>query len=174
MNWLDIVIIVIAVIRAYIGWNQGFIRAVISIAGLIVGILLAGQFADDLAEVMGGAQWAYFVAFAIILIVVLIISDIIGGILKKFTKLAMMGWLDSLAGMVLGLLIGAVAVAAVLASAGAWATALLPEHEIIDSAKQGMSTAIGDSALAELLIDKFRLVLGLLPDKFDAIQKFFE
>ena len=173
MNWLDIVIIVIAVIRAYIGWNQGFIRAVISIAGLIVGILLAGQFADDLAELMGGAQWAYFVAFAIILIVVLIISDIIGGILKKFTKLAMMGWLDSLAGMVLGLLVGAVAVAAILAAAGAWAH-LLPEHEIIESAKQGMSKAIADSSLAELLIDKFRLVLGLLPEKFDTIQKFFE
>jgi membrane protein required for colicin V production len=174
MNWwLDIVIIVIAVIRAYIGWNQGFIRAAFSIVGLIVGILLAGQLADDLAETLGGAQWAYFVAFAIILIGVLVIADIIGGILKKFTRLVMLGWLDSLGGMILGLMIGALVVAAILTAAGAWAY-LLPEHEIVESAKQGMSKAIGDSVLAELLIDKFRLVLSLLPGKFDAVREFFD
>lgn len=174
MNWLDILIIVIAVIGAYIGWKQGLIRAAFSIVGLIIGIVLAGQWADSLAEALGGAQWAYFVAFAIILIAVLIIANIIGGILKQFTKVVMMDWLDSsFGGMVLGFLIGAFTIAAILSSAGAWADSL-PQHEIAESLKQGMSQAIGESALAELLIDKFRLVLGLLPDKFDAIHKFFD
>ena len=174
MGWLlDIVIIVIAGICAYIGWRQGLIRATFSIVGLIVGIVLAGLLADDLAEKISGAQWAYFAAFAIILIVVLIIANIIGGILKQFTKFVIMGWLDSLGGMVSGLLIGAIAIAAILASAGAWADSL-PQNEIVEAAKQGMSEAIGDSFLAELLIDKFRLVLALLPGNFDAIQIFFE
>jgi len=173
MNWLDIVIIVIAGICAYMGFRQGLIRAAFSIVGLIVGIVLAGQLADNLAELLGGAQWAYFISFAIILIIVLVIANIIGGILKQFTRLVMISWLDSLGGMVLGFLIGAIAVAAILAAAGAWADSL-PPYEVIESAKQGMSKAIGDSALAELLIDKFRLVLGLLPEKYDAIRNFFE
>ncbi len=172
MNWLDIVIIVIAGICAYIGWRQGLIRAAFSIVGLIVGIVVAGQLADVLAEKISGAQWAYFVSFAIILIVVLVIANIVGGILKQFTKFLMIGWLDSLGGLVLGFFIGAIAIAAILSSAGAWAS--LPEHDIAEAARQGMSKAIGDSFLAELLIDKFRLVLGLLPSKFDAIREFFD
>ena len=174
MGWLlDILIIVIACVCAYIGFRQGLIRAAFSIVGLIVGILLAGWFADDLAEKISGAQWAYFLSFAIILIVVLIIANIVGGIIKKFIDLAMMGLLDSLGGMVLGLLIGAIAIAAILASAGAWADSV-PKTEIDEAVRQGMSKAIGNSALAELLIDKFRLVLGLLPGNFDAVREFFE
>lgn len=173
MNWLDIVIIVVAGICGYMGFRQGIIRAAFSIVGLIVGIVLAGQLADNLAELLGGAQWAYFISFAVILIIVLVAANIIGGILKQFTKIVMMGWLDSLGGMVFGLLIGATAIAAILAAAGAWANSL-PPYEIIESTKQGMSKAISDSALAELLIDNFRLVLGLLPEKYDAIQDFFE
>jgi len=172
MNWLDIVIIIVAVICAYIGFRQGIITAAFTVIGLIIGIVLAGQLADDLGETISGGQWAYFLAFAFILIVVLVIANIAGGILKKINRFVMMGWLDSLGGMVIGFLIGAFAVAAILAAAGAWADSL-PQHEIIESAKEGMSRAIGGSAIAELLIDKFRLVLGLLPGKFDAVREFF-
>jgi len=172
MNWLDVVIIIVAVICAYIGFRQGIITAAFTIIGLIVGIVLAGQFADDLGETISGGQWAYFLAFAIILIVVLVIANITGSILKKLNRFVMMGWWDSLGGMVIGFLIGAFAVAAILAAAGAWADSL-PQNEIIESARHGMSRAIGGSAIAELLIDKFRLVLGLLPGKFDAVREFF-
>ncbi len=172
---LDMVIIIIAGICAYIGWRQGLIRAAFSIVGLIVGIMLAGQLADDLAEKISGAQWAYFATFAIILIGLLVIANIIGRILEQFTKFAIIGWLDSLGGMLSGLFIGAIAIAAILASAGAWADSLRENgNEIVEAVKQGMSEAIGDSFLAELLIYKFRLVLALLPGNFDAIQKFFE
>ena len=83
MNWLDIVIIILAVIGAYMGWKQGLIRMAFTLVGLIIGIVLAGQWADGLGELFSpnGAQWAYFLAFAIILIVVLLAANIIGGIL---------------------------------------------------------------------------------------------
>ena len=172
MNWLDIVIIIIAVIGAYMGWKQGLIRMAFTIVGLIIGIVLAGQWADPFAEKLSpsGAQWAYFLAFAIILIVILLAANIIGGILHRFLKIIMMGWLDSLGGIVLGFLLGALAIAAILASLGAWAQ-YLPQSEMLEST---MGSAIGGSALAELLIDKFGIILGLLPEKFDAIQDFFQ
>ena len=170
MSWLDIIIIIIAVLGAYIGWKQGLIRMAFTIVGLIIGIVLAGQWADPFAEKLSpsGAQWAYFLSFAVILIVVLLAANIIGGILHRFLKIIMMGWLDSLGGIVLGLCVGALVVAAILTAVGPWA----------ENAPMGFGSklveAIGDSSLAEFLMDKFGLLLGLLPGEFDAVKDFFK
>ena len=169
MNWVDIVIIIIALIGAYVGWKHGLIRTAFSIVGLLVGVVLAGQWSDSLADKLSpaGAQWAYIVAFAIILIVVLIAANVAGAILQRFIKLIFMGWLDSLGGIVLGLCIGALLVAAILSSVGLWA------HYVPGEFESGLAGAIGDSALAKLLVDKFGLLLGLLPGEFDAVRDFF-
>ncbi len=169
MNWVDAIIIFIALISAYIGYKQGLIRTVFSFIGLIVGVVLAGQWSDSLADLLSSdrAQWAYIVAFAIILIVVLVAANLAGAVLKGFIKFIMLGWLDSLGGIVLGLLVGAIAVAAILTSVGLWA------HYVPGGVESTSAKAIGSSALANLLIDNFGLVLGLLPGEFDAVKEFF-
>ena len=70
MNWLDIVIIVVAVLLGIAGLRQGIIKTVIGIAGLIGGIVLAGRYYDELAARLSpaGATWANIAAYAIILI----------------------------------------------------------------------------------------------------------
>ena len=50
MNWVDAIIIVIALIGAYLGYKNGLIRAVFSIVGLVVGVVVAGQWSDSLAD----------------------------------------------------------------------------------------------------------------------------
>ncbi len=50
MNWLDIVILVVVVIPVFLGLRIGIIKAVLSLTGLIVGIILAGQFYEPLSE----------------------------------------------------------------------------------------------------------------------------
>ena len=169
MNWVDAIIIIVALISAYIGYKQGLIRTVFSFIGLIVGVVLAGQWSDSLANLLSSdrAQWAYIVAFAIILIVVLVAANLAGAVLKGFIKFMMLGWLDSLGGIVLGLLVGAIAVAAILTSVGLWA------HYVPGTVESTSAKAIGGSALANLLIDNFGLVLGLLPGEFDAVKEFF-
>ncbi len=176
MNWVDIVIIVIALLGAYKGLKQGLIRTVFTAIGLIVGIALAGQWSDSLADKLssGEAQWAYITAFAIIVIVVLITANIIGAILKRFIKIIMIGWLDSLGGTVLGFCVGALLAAAILASLGSWAHNEAMNNKVIGfEIESELTEAIGDSSLAELLIDNFGLVLGLLPGEFDAVKGFF-
>ena len=42
MNWLDIAILVILVITAFTGLRRGLIKSVLSLAGLVIGIFLAG------------------------------------------------------------------------------------------------------------------------------------
>lgn len=171
MNWVDITIIVVAVIGAYVGWRHGLIRTIFTLVGLIVGVVLAGQWSEGMAEVFSpsGAQWAYIAAFAIIMAIVVVIANIFGKTLQAFFKLIMMGWLDSIGGIIIGFLLGALAIAAVLSS-----TALYVNDPgapwRYDST---LVKAIGDSVLAEMLIDDFGLLLGLLPAEFDSVKEFF-
>ena len=67
MNWLDIVIIVLLAIQFFTGLTTGFIRGLLSLIGLVAGIILAGQFYTQLAGALTfihDDRWADFAAFA--------------------------------------------------------------------------------------------------------------
>ena len=42
MSWLDLVIVVVLAISTFLGLRMGIIKAVLSLAGVIVGVVLAG------------------------------------------------------------------------------------------------------------------------------------
>ena len=162
MNWLDIVILVIIAIDTLLGLWVGLIKAALFLAGIIVGVILAGRFYTPLSQLLSfipseGA--AKVVAFAIILVGVMIIAVLLAVLLKRFTSLVMLGWVDRLGGAVFGLLLGAIFCGALLAM---WAKFL------------GVGGAIDGSALAPILLDRFPMVLALLPGEFDAVRSFFQ
>ncbi len=161
MNWLDIVIIVVAVLLGIVGLRQGIIRAVFGIAGLIGGIVLAGRYYGGLAAVLSpsGATWANIAAYAIILIATLIVAGVVGWLVAKLVHIVMLGWLDRLVGCVLGVIIGGLLCAAVLAIVGKY----YPSTE----------TVISQSGIAKFLMGGFPLLLALLPEEFDFIRDFF-
>jgi len=161
MNWLDIVIIVVAVLLGLTGLRQGIIRTVVGIAGLIGGIVLAGRYYDELAAVLSssGATWASIAAYAIILFGTLIVAGVVGHFVAKLVHFAALGWLDRLVGFILGVVIGGLICAAVLAIVGKY--------------YPGAEAVISQSGLARFLMDQFPLLLALLPEEFDFIRDFF-
>jgi len=161
MNWLDIVIIVVAVLLGLAGLRQGIIKTVFGIAGLIVGIVLAGRYYDELAALLSssGATWANIAAYAIILIATLIVAGVIGWFVAKLVHLVLLGWLDRLVGCVLGVFIGGLLCAAVLA--------------IVVKYYPGTEAVISQSGVAKFLMEGFPLLLDLLPGEFDFIRDFF-
>ena len=161
MNWLDIVIIVVAVLLGIVGLRQGIIRTVFGIAGLIGGIVLAGRYYGGLAAVLSpsGATWANIAAYAIILIATLIVAGVVGSLVAKLVHFVMLGWLDRLVGCVLGVVIGGLLCAAVLA--------------IVAKYYPGSVATISQSGLARFLMEQFPLLLALLPEEFDFIRDFF-
>jgi membrane protein required for colicin V production len=161
MNWLDIVIIVVAVLLGILGLRQGIIKTVFGIAGLIGGIVLAGRYYDGLAALLSpsGATWANIAAYAIILFATLIVAAVIGSLVAKLVHLVMLGWLDRLVGFILGVFIGGLLCAAVLA--------------IIGKHYPGSEPVISQSGLARFLMEQFPLLLALLPEEFDFISDFF-
>jgi membrane protein required for colicin V production len=161
MNWLDIVIIVVAVLLGLVGLRQGIIKTVFGIAGLIGGIVLAGRYYDELAALLSpsGATWVNIAAYAIILIATLIVAGVVGHFVAKLVHFAALGWIDRLVGCVLGVFIGGLICAAILA--------------IVLKYYPGAETVISQSGLARFLMEGFPLLLALLPQDFDFIRDFF-
>lgn len=168
MSWVDIVIIAGAIIGAIAGYKQGLVLSIFSFLGLVAGVAIAGAASDSLAEKLSssGALWAYVVSFAIILIIVMVIFSILGHVVKGLIKIIMLGWVDSLGGALLGLFVGGLLIAALFIAIGKWAAG--------EPGTTSVGTAIGNSALAHFLIDTFRLLLGLLPHRFDAVNNLFK
>jgi membrane protein required for colicin V production len=161
MNWLDIVIIVVAVLLGIAGLRQGIIRTVFGIAGLIGGIVLAGRYYGGLAALLSpaGATWANITAYAIILLATLIVAGVVGSLVAKLVNFAALGWLDRLVGFILGIVIGGLLCAAILAIVGKY--------------YPGAEAVISQSVIAKFLMEQFPLLLALLPAEFDFIRDFF-
>ena len=162
MSWLDIAIIVVIGITAFVGLKNGIIKTVLTLAGVIVGVILAGLFYVALADrltFIPQETLARVAAFAIILIAVILIASIIAGVLKWLASIVLLGWVNRLGGAFLGLIMGAIFCGALLAI---WTKFL------------GIAEPIAESALATFLLDRFPVVLALLPAEFDSVRSFFQ
>lgn len=162
MNWLDIIIIVLLAISTLMGLRIGIIKAILSLAGVIIGVILAGRFYPALAQQLTfipQENLAKIAAFAIILIGIMVVAGILASMLKWLASMVLLGWVNRLGGAAFGLVLGAIACSALLAI---WAKFL------------GSGGPIGDSGLAGLLLDRFPVILALLPEEFDAVRSFFQ
>ncbi len=162
MNWLDIIIIIVIIISAFIGLWNGLIKTILSLAGSIVGVVLAGRYYVLLSEQLSFINQenvAKIVAFVIILFGVMIIAWVIASLMKWSISAIGLGWINRLSGAVFGLVLGAIFCGALLAI---WVKFV------------GIGTPVAESGLASLLLDQFRLVLALLPGEFDEVRFFFQ
>ena len=160
MNWLDIVLLIALIAAAFTGLAQGLIKAVLTLAGLIVGVILASNFYAALGSVLGfipNETAARIVAYILILITVMIITNILARPLKSII-IAMLGWVNRLGGAIFGILLGAILWGAILAI---W----------VKFFGTGLVT---ESFIAGVLLDKFPLVLAFLPSGFDGVRDYFK
>jgi len=163
MNWLDILILVTLVFSVIGGLMTGIVRGACNLAGLIIGIILAGRFYTTVAgwlSFIHNTEVANVIGFGLIVIVVMVLAGIIGSLFSKLVSGLMLGWLDHLVGGVLGFIIGCVTWGAILAL---WVKFF-----------SASASAVSGSAIAKILIDRFPVVLSLLPSSFDSVKNFFK
>ena len=161
MSWVfDIIILVIIAVPTFIGLKVGIVKALLIVVGGIVGVVLAGRFADDLGSVFSktGEAWANILAFAVILLAVLIIASIIARLVKLALSAVLLGWVNRLGGAVLGFILGVIFCSAILTM---WVKYM------------GVGDITQESALANFLLDSFPIALGFLPASFDEVRGFF-
>ncbi len=118
MNMLDIFLIVIVGISAFMGLKIGLIRAGFTALGIFVGSVLGGQLSDDIGNRVSGidsdSAVATVISYAIIITLCLTVAAVASVIVRKVLNLLLMGWADKLAGGALGVAAGAVIAAGVI------------------------------------------------------------
>jgi membrane protein required for colicin V production len=109
MNWIDIVIIVLLIFGLARGFINGFIKELASLLALILGIWGAIKFSTFTA----GRLYDYFdmtgpyvgiIAFMVTFVIIVVIIHFLGLLLDKFVETISLGFLNSLLGLVFGVL----------------------------------------------------------------------
>ena len=161
MNWLDIILLVMLFVPTFIGLRKGLIKAILSLVGLIIGVVLAGNLYEPVSKMFGffnNENAAKIVAFLLILALVMVAAFFLARLLKSVINLTMMGWVDNVGGAFLGFLTGFIFLSAILAT---W----------VKLFGSGLAT---ESFIAQVMLDYFPLILGLLPASFDNVRDFFQ
>jgi uncharacterized membrane protein required for colicin V production len=161
MNWVDIIIVLVAVLFGGMGWWRGVVQALFGIGGLIGGIVLAGRLYQSLAPKLSseGAIWAGVAAYALILVLTIAAASIAGWFVAKAVHALPFGWVDRLLGAVIGVFLGCLLVGAILA--------------LLCLFSSTVEAAVARSALAELIMKSFPLLRALLPGSFDFLREMF-
>ena len=164
MNNLDLTLLIGAGLFVILGVYWGLIRQVLSIAGLIVGVALAGRLGPDVAAWLSSfiaePELAGVIGFVAVLILVSAVASLIASLLRIFAGLLFLGWIDHLLGGVLGLAQAVIAGAALLIGLVAFP---LPTW----------SAAVAGSTLASGLLRVAGALTPLLPEMFGAAVRGF-
>ena len=162
MNWLDIVLLVAIALATVVGLGIGIIRGALYLVGLILGIVLAGNYYLPFSQVLDAVlqpDVAKVVAFIIIFLAVMVAAVFLAMFLRRGASSIKLGWADRLGGAVFGLVMGALLCGCLLA---VWVKFI------------GGGDTITNSIVARMLLDRLPVALALLPDEFDAVRSFFQ
>ena len=108
MNSLDWMLLAPLLVSGLLGVWRGVVREVMSVLAWVTGVVLAGRFAADLAQLLpiNGDVLPHAVAWVLILLAVLIAAGLLARLLKKLLSVAGLGLADRLLGGVFGLVRG--------------------------------------------------------------------
>ena len=107
MQVIDIIILVLLLAGAVMGFRKGFIKQLAALAGLFVGLLAAKALYSVVGEKLIGTvtsnpTFAHILAFVLIWIVVPIAFTMVASLLTKALEVIALGWLNRLLGAALG------------------------------------------------------------------------
>jgi membrane protein required for colicin V production len=162
MNGLDALIGITLALGAFMGLRKGIVRMLLPLVGLLIGVTLAGRYYQTLAERVFHSQASsmQIISFVLIVLAAVIAASIVASLVSRALSLILLGWLNGLLGGVLGILLAMMAWGALLAIFISF-PALVPEG------------LVRDSFLASLILERFPLLLALLPEEFDRVRTFF-
>ncbi|NOZ12935.1 MAG: CvpA family protein [Acidobacteria bacterium] len=112
MNWFDVTALAVLAVSAGFAFFKGFVREIASLAGLIIGAILAFRFykmgSDFLKPWIHTANVRNITAFFIIFLTVILAAAITSFLLKKLFDSAGLSFYDRFLGLLFGLLRGIV------------------------------------------------------------------
>ena len=196
MNWLDLVVIAIIAVGAFIGMRTGLIGAVIGAVGGFIGWLVASQISDNIGglfdESLSNETWVTAVVYVVIIIAALVLAGVVGKIIRPFLTVATLGlssMVDRLGGLALGFVLGlAISGAFILVLARITYDFEIPTEGVagtvaeripnVEETREKVEDALVDSALVGVFIDIADAIpgntLGFVPTDFKSSLELLE
>ena len=109
MGIIDIVIICCFLPSLYFGARNGFIKQLISLVIIVLGIKLAISLSPHVAEWLQSrvelqATWISVISFAAVFVAVALVGALVEKLLSAVIDVTMLGWINRLLGIVFSLL----------------------------------------------------------------------
>ncbi len=119
MNYIDYIILVVVLFFAVKGLLRGFFHEVLGLVGILVGLVLATKYMSDLSVWMAKlidlpSIAVLLLAFLFIFFGVIILSQLLANVLEKLSKFSMLGWLEKIAGGIIGFVKGGLIISLLL------------------------------------------------------------
>ena len=107
--FIDVAYIILIAIAIFKGLGKGFIIAIFSVLGFIIGIAAALKLSSIIAVKIsahtGSAKWLPAVSFLLVFLAAAFLVNLIGKIIQKTFETVMLGWVNRLAGIALFVLL---------------------------------------------------------------------
>lgn len=164
MNLLDILIICTLIFLIIKGVIRGFIREIASLAGVILGILLASHYQSEMTEFskqfLHPGPYLPLISFVVIFAIVLVGCNLLGWLIRIALSKAPLGWLDRFLGLSFALVKGVIITYLVIVIL----TFFLPSG----------TPLIARSKLGPWIVVSYQSMIGLVsPDYYQSWKKRF-
>lgn len=108
INWIDVVVLIVLIRTAYVGWRRGLASEVLGLAGTFIVFFLSLTYYDELAGILADRtpipySVAKFICLLFLLIILIIVIRIVCRYLEKVGKLVIMPVLDRYGGLAFGI-----------------------------------------------------------------------
>ncbi len=107
---IDIAFFFVIIFAVFRGLNKGFILGIFSLLAFLIGLAAALKLSAVVANYLKGhvasfSKWLPVISFMLVFILVVFLVGLGARLIKKTLQFAMLGWLDSLGGMLLYMII---------------------------------------------------------------------
>ncbi|MBC7937488.1 MAG: CvpA family protein [Rhizobacter sp.] len=110
---IDIIFLIMMLVAVFKGYSKGFIVALFSVIGFIVGLAAALKLSAFAAEKLSGTfnasgKWLPVLSFLLVFIAVVLLVRLGARLLQSSVELVMLGWVNRIAGILLFALLYAI------------------------------------------------------------------
>ncbi|RYY24075.1 MAG: CvpA family protein [Chitinophagaceae bacterium] len=103
---IDVILVALLLFAIFKGLRKGFIVAIFSLIAFIVGLVAAlklstvvAAYLDDSVNI--SARWLPFLSFALVFLLVVLLVRLLAAAVESMVEMAMMGWANRIAGVML-------------------------------------------------------------------------
>ncbi len=169
---IDVAFFIVMVIAVFKGFTKGFVVGIFSFVAFIIGLAaalkLSAVVAHHLQDSSGvTTKWLPVLSFALVFIVVVLMVNLGARIIKKTIRLAMLGWIDKIAGIILYVIIYTIIFSVILFFAEK--TALIKPETIKVSSVYDFVAPWGPA-----VINRLGKIIPVFKDLFIQLQSFFQ